>query len=276
MLASGSRGNATYVSDGTTAILLDAGLSGVEIERRLASKGLTAADLDAIVVTHEHSDHIQAVGVLSRRHRLPVFLSRHTHAAVASQLGALHRHETFCCGRPFTVNTLMLRPFSISHDACDPAAFVIGNGPLRIGVATDLGVATALVKAHLTNLRLLIVEANHDPKMLHDGPYPWPLKQRIQGRTGHLSNEDARDLLAEVIHAGLQHVILAHLSEQNNTPEKALAAVAAVVPNGNTRVTVADPREGTPLVHLLPESIRPPEARAAGIGAEPAPAASQP
>ncbi len=225
VLASGSKGNAIYVSDGRTAILVDAGLSGVEIERRLGAADLSAGDLKAIVVSHEHSDHIRGVGVLSRRHRLPVYISQDTEAAAGPQLGRLHRREHFRIGRPFAIGGLSLHPFATSHDAADPAGFTIAQNGHKVGIATDLGIATGMVKEHLKTCTLLVLEANHDPGMLTHGPYPWPLKQRIRSRSGHLSNEESGALLADIKHDRLCHVILAHLSETNNTPQKALQAI---------------------------------------------------
>jgi phosphoribosyl 1,2-cyclic phosphodiesterase len=238
LLASGSKGNAIYVSDGETAVLFDAGLSGVQIERRMASCGLDPRDLAAIVVSHEHNDHIQGVGVLSRRYHLPVYISRDTEKA-AYRLGNLRMARHFCCGTDFQLNRLQIHPFSIAHDAGDPAGFTISRDGVKIGIATDLGVATGMVRVHLRDCLALVLEANHDPQMLIEGPYPWPLKQRIQGRTGHLSNPDAMALLQELAHDGLQQVVLAHLSETNNTPEKALAAVAPALCGRATRLGVA-------------------------------------
>ncbi|RJQ75570.1 MAG: MBL fold metallo-hydrolase [Desulfobacteraceae bacterium] len=225
VLASGSKGNAIYVGNGRTACLVDVGLSGIEIERRMCAAGLTADQLSAIVVSHEHSDHVRGVGVLSRRYRLPVYISPRTEKAAGSQLGRLHEIRYFEIGRPFEINDLTFHPFSTSHDAEDSAGFTISQNGRKIGIATDLGIATGMVKEHLRTCALLILEANHDPTMLIEGPYPWPLKQRIKSRNGHLSNEDSGNLLAEIRHAGLCHVVLAHLSETNNTPQKALLAI---------------------------------------------------
>ncbi len=225
LLASGSKGNAIYVSDGRTAILVDAGLSGKEIERRMHMAGLSFETVKAIVVSHEHSDHIRGVGVLSRRYALPVYISARTAQIAEAQLGRLHEVRHFQIGRSFPIEGLMLHPFATSHDAEDPAGFTIGQNGRKIGIATDLGVATGMVKEHLKSCALLILEANHDPDMLIEGPYPWPLKQRIKSRNGHLSNEDSCALLAEIKHSALCHVVLAHLSETNNTPQKALQAV---------------------------------------------------
>jgi len=239
ILASGSKGNAILVADNQTRVLFDAGLSGIEIERRCKSKGFHPNQLDAIVVSHEHSDHIQGVGVLARRFGLPVYISEMTGQTANSMLGKIADVRYFECGNAFTVNAWTISPFSISHDAEDPAGFTILNNGLKIGIATDLGVVTAMVKERLKACHMLILEANHDPEMLINGPYPWPLKQRIQSRTGHLSNEDSRELVRVLKHKGLQHVVLAHLSETNNTPQKALQEVGPALNDCNTKLHVA-------------------------------------
>lgn len=248
-LASGSKGNATYISDGQTSILVDAGLSGVEIERRLSARGLAPESLDAIIVSHEHADHIKGAGILSRRYNLPVYISQKT-AQASPQLGRLHEIRSFECGRTFNIHRLSVRPFSISHDAEDPAGFTVGQNGVTIGIATDLGVATAMVKEHLKRCALLILEANHDPKMLETGPYPWPLKQRIKSRSGHLSNQDSKELLDHLQHEHLQYVILAHLSENNNTPQKAFDEVVKALTHCNARLSVADQYTSGPVIYL--------------------------
>lgn len=238
VLASGSKGNATYISDGNTSMLLDAGLSGIEIERRMQSRDLRMKEIDAIVVSHEHTDHIHGVGVLSRRYRLPVYITQSTLTAGQNQLGEIKEVKHFECGRSFSVGALAIHPFSVSHDATDPAGFTIKNGDTKIGIATDLGVATGLVEQHLSSCALLILEANHDLKMLEHGPYPWEVKQRVRSRLGHLSNEQSRDLLCNVVHMSLRHVILAHVSETNNKYEKARDTVGEAL----SRVTADTPQ----------------------------------
>ncbi len=250
VLASGSRGNATYVSDGRSAILIDAGLSGVEIQRRMAAKGLDPGSLDAIVVSHEHSDHIQGVGVLSRRFGLTVYINDGTRQASGRALGKLSGVHPFSCGHAFSIGDLTIHPFSISHDAEDPAGFTIACEQAKVGLATDLGIATGVVRTHLSACDILVLEANHDPQMLIDGPYPWPLKQRIRGRSGHLSNDDTALLLESLLHDRLAHVILAHLSEENNTPEKARHAVKAALNGAPVQVQVASQAAGSRLVTL--------------------------
>jgi phosphoribosyl 1,2-cyclic phosphodiesterase len=248
-LASGSKGNATYISDGQTSILIDAGLSGIEIQRRLTSRDLSPEDLDAIIVTHEHSDHIRGVGILSRRYKLPVYINPKTQRACPG-LGKLYETRLFECGTTFQVNNMTVHPFAVSHDAEDPAGFTIGQNGVTIGIATDLGIATAMVRQHLKRCSLLILEANHDPIMLETGPYPWPLKQRIRGRTGHLSNPDSKTLLEELQHDNLQHVILGHLSEINNTAKKAFDEVSRAINRCGARVTVADQYSCGPVIYV--------------------------
>lgn len=238
VLASGSKGNSTFISNGDTVILFDAGLSGIEIERRLSSRGLSIDSLQAIVVSHEHADHVHGVGVLSRRYGLPVYINRKT-AGAAANIGKVHQTVYFECGVEFNIGNLRIHPFSLSHDAADPAGFTISRNGIKIGLATDLGVATTMVAEHLKYCRALILEANHDSQMLIDGPYPWPLKQRIQGRTGHLSNSDSKSLLSKIRHHQLEHVILAHLSETNNTPDRALDSLTSVLANYRTHLAVA-------------------------------------
>ena len=250
ILASGSRGNAVYISGGSTSILIDAGLSGIEIERRLKSKELCPEDLDAIIVSHEHTDHIQGVGVLSRRFNLPVYISSKTEKAAVSQLGNIRVIKNFKCGSTFMIKDLSIHPFSISHDAEDPSGFTVNQNGTKIGLATDLGIATSMVKEHLKGCSLLILEANHDEDMLLNGPYPWPVKQRIKSRTGHLSNEASKNLLKEVQHDRLKYVILAHLSKTNNTPQKALSEVGRAITDCHAQLDVATQDECGALLRL--------------------------
>jgi len=249
VLASGSKGNAIYISDGFTAILIDAGLSATEIKRRLRSRGLNPKDLNAIVVTHEHSDHIQAVGVLSRQLKLPIYLSRNIEKKVSSG-NSLHEIQTFSSGSTFQINNLAVHPFAVSHDAADPVGFTIGQNGSRIGVATDLGIVTPHVKENLKHCHLLILEANHDPDMLINGPYPWYLKRRIQSRSGHLSNQQSKRLLMELQHKGLEHVILAHLSQTNNAPQKVLTEISGVLTRCKPRLTVASQHRCGEVIYL--------------------------
>ena len=250
VLASGSRGNAIYISDHNTSILIDAGLSGIEIQRRMESRGIDPKQIDAIVVSHEHRDHIQGVGILARRFGLTVYMSEDTCKAAAPIVGKVENIQHFECGTGFSIGQLFLHPFSVSHDSVDPAGFTVKTSSAKIGIATDLGIATAMVKTHLKNCNSLILEANHDPAMLENGPYPWPLKQRVQGRSGHLSNHASKNLLREIEHHNLTHIVLAHLSETNNTPEKALAEVSGAITLCNPDISVARQEECGELLHV--------------------------
>lgn len=249
VLGSGSRGNSIYVSDGSTSILVDAGFSAREIDRRMRSQGIDPARLNAILITHEHTDHVRGVERLVRRHHLPVYLTAGTHRQAAS-LQCLPEIHPFVCGSELRINTLTVRPFSISHDAQDPAGFTIGANGSRIGIATDLGHVTALVREHLRGCRLLILEANHDPEMLMGGPYPWFLKQRIRSRNGHLSNQESCRLLEDILHPALEQVVLAHLSETNNTPAKALAEMSTLLSGTPVRLSAASQTVPSPLLRL--------------------------
>jgi len=251
VLASGSRGNSIYLTDGSTSLLLDAGLSGSEIERRLSLRGINPGDIDGILVSHEHSDHIQGVGVLSRRYNIPVYINPETCKASSPRMGTVDLIRHFECGFLFTLKTLTIHPFSISHDAADPSGFIISKNGVKIGIATDLGIVSSLVKEHLKCCDLLVIEANHDPDMLNNGPYPWHLKQRVKGRGGHLSNQDSKKILSQIIHPGLKHVILAHLSETNNMPQKAEEEIAPLLAPHDIQLHVASQNHPGELIYLL-------------------------
>lgn len=224
-LASGSKGNSILVSSPSTSILIDSGLSCRELMRRMDGTAVAAKDLSALIVSHEHRDHVSGIGVASRRFDLPIYLNQGTLEGLPSSVGELAHIQVFQPGSRYRVGDLEIYAFPISHDAREPVAFVIENNGARLGVCTDLGVATHLVKNRLQGCHGLVLESNHDPELLINGPYPWHLKQRIQSRHGHLSNMDTCQLLSELHHDGLQTVILAHLSETNNRPEVVADAV---------------------------------------------------
>lgn len=217
-LASGSQGNALYIESRQSRILIDAGLSGRELGRRLAEIDVEADDLDAIFVTHEHQDHSRGLGVMARRHRLPVFAHGETLRAIP-RLGRIEEHREFEFGQSIAFRDMHVRSFSVTHDAAAPVGFTVETDEGKIGIATDLGVSTSLVADRLKECRVLVLESNHDEKMLRDGPYPWHLKQRILSNHGHLSNSDSAQLLRQLLWPGLEMVFLAHLSEQNNCPQ---------------------------------------------------------
>jgi phosphoribosyl 1,2-cyclic phosphodiesterase len=249
VLASGSKGNAVWVEEGGRAILVDNGLSGKELLRRMAQAGLDHHNLDAIVVSHEHRDHISGVGVAARLFNIPVYISQAVFQAARSHLGKMVIRE-LKAGWPLTIGCLEIHPYSQSHDAVDPIGFTFNGGGKLLALATDLGVATHLVKEHLKGCRAIILEANHDPQMLIEGPYPWEVKRRVQGRQGHLSNMDSAELLTTIVHRDLRHVILAHLSETNNHPELALETMASAFSRPEFDLTVAKQKSPGPVFEI--------------------------
>jgi len=232
LLASGSKGNSVFVEAGASRVLVDAGLSARELLLRLAAIGVEGQGLDAILISHEHTDHIRGAGALARKLKIPLLASHPTCRAGCTSIGKTEVIE-FESGCPFTFNDIRIDPFPITHDASDPVGFMIECGEGKIGIATDLGIATRLVAEKLKGCRALVLESNHDEEMLANGPYPWHLKQRIRSRHGHLSNSDSAALLDEIIHPGLEAVFLAHLSEVNNDPVIAFDAATRLVQSRN-------------------------------------------
>ena len=221
VLASGSAGNSTYIETDGHKILLDAGLSEKKLSVRLASIGREAKDLDAVFVTHEHSDHVSGVGPLVRKHNIPLFTTEGTLIKIQSRIGRIPVWAPIRSEEPVAIGDMLVEPYATPHDAEEPVAFVIRCGNTKIGHATDLGIVTPFVREKLKQSTALLVEANHNIEMLEVGPYPWPLKQRIKSDVGHLSNEACGELLAHANHDGLQLVVLMHLSETNNLAELA-------------------------------------------------------
>jgi len=232
LLASGSKGNALLVCSGRSRLLVDAGLSARELGRRLNLVGIAPDSLDAVLITHEHIDHVRGLAVLSRRWNLPVYLHHAAVAALPAQQRPEHLLE-FESGVEFGIGDLAVRAFPVTHDAAAPVGFSVTGAFGRLGIATDLGIATRLVSEELSRCRCLILEANHDEAMLRDGPYPWPLKQRIKGSHGHLSNRACAELLGQLCWEGLEAVFLAHLSETNNDPRLAATAASQVLTRQN-------------------------------------------
>ena len=240
-LASGSSGNAIYVGSETTHLLVDVGISGKRIEEGLEQLGLTCKDLDAILVTHEHSDHIGGLGVLSRRHDIPIYTTRGTmdgiyegrNRKVVGEIDA----SLFQLIQPderFIIKDISIQPIRISHDAKEPVAFKFMYGSQKTAVMTDLGVYDDYILGSLQGLDAVFLEANHDVRMLQLGRYPYPLKQRILGKRGHLSNEASGRLLSQILHDHMGHVVLSHLSQENNLPELAYEAVRLEITASDT------------------------------------------
>ncbi len=223
ILASGSKGNCAYLKGGSGALLIDAGLSAREVLRRLNGAGEDATLIEAILVTHEHADHMRGVDVLARNLGVPLFATAGTLEAFFWKHGTAAAARRCVCGEPFRVGDFTVEPFATSHDAREPCGFCIGEADLAIGCCTDTGVVTPAIMARLCACDAVVLESNHCPDLLRDGPYPEYLKRRIRSKRGHLSNPDAAlclRRLADHIHAAL----LAHLSEVNNTCERALVS----------------------------------------------------
>lgn len=225
-LASGSSGNSFLVQGSDHSILVDAGLSAKQISERLDQVGLDPESLCAILVSHGHSDHVKGVGVLSRKYNLPVYMNKGTWKEICSYIGEVNRLELFETGRTFQLGSFRVHPFSVPHDSAEPVGFRISEGKSRLGIATDLGSITSLVTTLLQELQVVVLESNHDPQMLRDGPYPWELKQRVKGRLGHLSNADSGKILQRIASDELEAVILAHLSSTNNSVDLAMESAA--------------------------------------------------
>lgn len=228
-IASGSSGNCIYVGDGDTHLLIDAGISGKRIEQGLNQNGLKTADINGILITHEHSDHISGLGVLARRYGIPIYATKETIEEII-QVKSLGRVETelfvpVCPDEEFQVEELTVHPFSISHDAANPVAYRISNQREQVAVATDMGTYDEYIIDNLRGLDALLLEANHDVNMLETGSYPYPLKRRILGDRGHLSNELSGKLLTEILHDGLKYIFLGHLSKENNYAQLAYETV---------------------------------------------------
>jgi len=227
ILGSSSSGNCAYVETEETRVLIDAGFSLRQIRQRLATIGRAPENLTGILVTHEHSDHVQSLPALCGKLGIPVYLNRPTHEAVEYQTQTRLACRLFTTGASFEVGDILVETFSIPHDAQDPVGFLLRTSAGNIGFLTDLGHTTRLVLERIRPAHALVLEANHDVKMLQDCPRrPWSLKQRILGRHGHLSNEAAADAAEQIMSADLRHLYLGHLSQECNRPELAHRVVS--------------------------------------------------
>jgi phosphoribosyl 1,2-cyclic phosphodiesterase len=228
VLASGSRGNSAIICSSRTKILVDAGISCRETFKRMKAAGDDPHSLSAILITHEHSDHVYGLAVLARKLNIPVFMTGATHQAWAKAMRdadgerpELAKLERFYSGHGFHIGDFAVMPFTIPHDAADPVGFTFHAEGLKVGIATDLGYLPASVCHQLQGCDLLVIESNHDLEMLRIGPYPWSVKQRVMSRVGHLSNEALAEFFANDYDGSASYIVLAHLSEQNNHPERA-------------------------------------------------------
>ena len=251
-LASGSKGNCLYLETGETRVLIDVGLSLRETLLRMQACGIDPNHVHAVLVSHEHIDHIRSAGAFSRKFKVPVIASHMVRKKAEKYLSKTRVIE-FEAGRTLEFRDCVIDPFPITHDACDPVGFVLESREGRCGSATDLGIATRLVAQKLAGCRALNLESNHDVEMLMNGPYPWDLKQRIKSRHGHLSNEESLELLHELAHAGLEALVMAHLSEVNNHPDHVVRTTRAFLADQNVcapRIVIGDQYAAGPVLEI--------------------------
>ena len=241
-LGSGSRGNGTLVEVDGTCLLIDCGFSVKETDRRLARLGVSAAAIDAVLVTHEHGDHINGVGALARKYGLPVWATGGTLSA--DRLGERVATQRICSHTAFSVGNIEIQPFPVPHDAREPSQFVFSDGDKRLGLLTDVGSYTPHLEACLSGCAALILECNHDRQLLQQGDYPPSLKQRVGGDHGHLSNAQAAEILARLETGKLTQLVAAHLSEKHNTPPLARQALAAALGCEAEWIAIADQDQG--------------------------------
>ncbi len=232
-IASGSSGNCIYAGSESTHLLIDTGISGKRTEKGLAGLNLSMRDIDGIFITHEHADHIQGLGVLSRKYQIPIYCTEGTKRGILTdgRVGAVDEalFQVVEPDRKYSVKDMVVTPIRISHDAAEPVAYKISHGKQKGAVVTDLGVYDDYIVEHLRDMDILFLEANHDVNMLEVGPYPYPLKRRIMGARGHLSNETSGKLLCRILHDNLKAIVLSHLSKENNLPELAYETVRTEV-----------------------------------------------
>lgn len=236
-LASGSSGNCIFAGSEKTSLLVDAGISGKKVEEGLNTYGFTGKDIDAVLVTHEHSDHIRGLGVLARKYGLPIYATKETIEAILgmSSVGKIPKelfHEVYP-DREVQIGDMRIEPFSISHDAANPVGYRMKAGNRTAAVATDMGTYSAYTIQHLQYLDAILLEANHDVHMLEVGRYPYNLKMRIMSDKGHLSNEASGQLLGEILHDRMKYIFLGHLSKENNYPQLAFETVCTEVTMGD-------------------------------------------
>ena len=252
ILASGSKGNCTYVSDGVTRILIDAGISCRKIEEGLAQLGVGLSDLDAVLITHEHIDHVYGLHTLAKKYAGPILANSRTAVAVDVKMRtdiARKQKDNFDTG--FRLGTADIFPFRVSHDAVCPVGYVLTLGGHKVAYCTDLGTVTDSVRGNVEGCDLVVLESNHDLKMLATGPYPPELQDRIRSDRGHLSNEDSANFAAELAKGGTRQIVLAHLSEQNNTPSLATKALKAALKKAGADVDIAVAKQNGSIVVTL-------------------------
>ena len=238
-LASGSQGNSLYLGTAESRILIDAGISARALKERLSQIGVDIRSIDAILVTHEHTDHIRGINQLAKHHQIPIFANRGTAEALLGLCDASLPLTLFSTGEDFSFRDLMIFPFPIQHDTAEPVAFTITSEEGKFGICTDLGFATPLVEKALMGSHYLLIESNHEPEMVAACRRPERYKQRVLGRQGHLSNRACAELIGRLYHEDLKHVYLAHLSSECNHPDVALMRVRAILGDRLLSVSIA-------------------------------------
>lgn len=230
-LFSGSSGNASYIGTDKTHILIDAGLACRTIEKAMKEIGLTPSTLDGILITHEHDDHIRGAGVVSRKYNVPIYANQETWQAMEDKIGDISNSNIriFDNNMDFYIKDINIEPYQIPHDAANPVGFCLYCGNKKISITTDLGYTNNKIINKIMDSDLVVLESNHDIDMLKAGPYPFVLKRRILGKKGHLSNTDAGKAITELINGKVTHVLLGHLSRQNNLPELAYQTVVEIL-----------------------------------------------
>jgi phosphoribosyl 1,2-cyclic phosphodiesterase len=237
-LYSGSSGNSHFISDDSTKILIDAGLSGIKIEKALKNIQENPSEIDAIILSHEHSDHSRGIGVLSRRYDIPVYANNATINKIDNLLYNIPEEniKTFYTNEPFEINDFTILPFPVPHDAEEPVGFNIIRDYKKITIATDIGHVSDELIHYLEKSHLILIESNHDLEMLRVGRYPWYLKQRIMSDIGHLSNDMSGKLITKLVKTGCERFILGHLSKENNFPELAYETINGILSEDNIKV----------------------------------------
>ena len=239
VLSSGSKGNAIYVGDGATAILVDDGLSCKELERRMAAAGLDPGRISALCLTHEHVDHLRGVRVLKKkRPDLALYCNAPTHEGMLAAADRALAWTHFLDCRPFGIGTLTVTPFPVPHDAAATVGFTVESGGTKVALATDLGEPTPTVEAYLAGSDAIVLESNHDEYMLAMCNRPWMTKQRIKGRSGHLSNDQAAELLSAVDTGRTREVFLAHVSDECNTPDEVLETIGRALAKAGKKLSL--------------------------------------
>lgn len=256
VLLSGSKGNANLVFTDDTYLLVDAGLSKKKIFNAMEAINIDPRKLNGIVISHEHSDHVNAAGIVSRHLNIPIYFSEPTYSNCQHKLGKLPKEPIyFNVGDNFCIGDIKVTSFCSSHDAVDSSNFLfeqLGNTKQKLAIATDLGFASKLLIEKIKEATTLVLESNHDEVILLEGTYPWELKQRVKSIRGHLSNKQAVAVVSQIIHQGLDNLILAHLSEKNNTPELAFKEMTDYLNEikSEVKIFVAEQHRPTPIINV--------------------------